>query len=45
MKSTKPEGVQRMTCPMLVRPGFKSAARLKNPYDGKQMQGCGKAQK
>ncbi|MBY0472142.1 DUF3347 domain-containing protein [bacterium] len=43
--TTKPEGVQRMTCPMVNAPWIQKRGETKNPYYGKQMQSCGEVQK
>lgn len=43
--NAKPEGVQRMTCPMASAPWLQKRGETKNPYYGKQMQGCGEVQK
>jgi hypothetical protein len=43
--NAKPEGVQRMTCPMAKAPWLQKRGETKNPYYGKQMQSCGEIQK
>lgn len=43
--NTKPEGVRRMTCPMVSAPWLQKRGETKNPYYGKQMQNCGEVQK
>jgi hypothetical protein len=43
--TAKPEGVQRMTCPMASAPWLQKGGDTKNPYYGKQMQSCGEVQK
>ncbi len=41
----KPDGVQRMTCPMAGAPWLQKRGETNNPYYGKQMRSCGEAQK
>lgn len=43
--NAKPDGVQRMTCPMASAPWIQKRGETKNPYYGKQMQSCGEVQK
>lgn len=43
--NAKPDGVQRMTCPMASAPWLQKRGETRNPYYGKQMQSCGEVQK
>lgn len=44
-KTTKPEGIDRLTCPMAHASWLQKHGAIENPYYGRQMQGCGELQK